>query len=259
MLSAGQSVWLGCGSDDMSCTRLSPFTNVTVPPTATVKFDGVKPAAVIVTVTFVGGGVPPPPPPPPPPVGGGGEGVIGLLPPPQASVPTVRMAAAAIRRSEDAFQVLEGPTHQRLIQVSRVAPRKQAEHDAPPRDRNNGATRRAGWNGGERQPATPSRFAGRKGLRGAQARNRAWRVGARASAVRRDVELRMSGGGEAAMLLWWRRRFHVHVGSVGPQPRYFTQSTASTRSVVSSASAVPLNAVTASTMRVTISRADASR
>jgi hypothetical protein len=72
----------------MSCTRLSEFTHVTVPPTASVVDEAVTPFAEMVSVTVLGAGVPPPPPPPPPPEGG--EGFVGLEPPPHAmAVPAI--------------------------------------------------------------------------------------------------------------------------------------------------------------------------
>src|SRR5262249_33907445 len=74
-LISGRSVCWGCGSEFMSCGRLSLLTNVTREPAATVTALGETPAAVIVIVAAVP--VPPPPPPQPP------DGAVGLsLPPP---------------------------------------------------------------------------------------------------------------------------------------------------------------------------------
>src|SRR4030095_5415062 len=78
-LISGQSVCCGCGSEFISCGRLSLLTNVTRDPGATVTFFGDTPLAVIVIVAATVPPVPPPPPPPPP------EGPVpGLSLPPQA-------------------------------------------------------------------------------------------------------------------------------------------------------------------------------
>ena len=110
---AGQVVCSGCGSDDMSCGRVSLLTKVTRPPAVMVTLRGDAPALVIVMVASllgagvgdglgdgaglgeglgVGDGV------------GEGEGVVGvLLPPPQAKA--VMAAASATVPRKPMFSV----------------------------------------------------------------------------------------------------------------------------------------------------------
>jgi hypothetical protein len=93
-LIAGHAVCSGCGSDAMSCTRLSLLTKVTRDPAAMVTVRGDTPLDVIVMVEVPG-------------VGGGegegdGEGVgeagVELLPP--HPMPTT---SAATQNDEAAF------------------------------------------------------------------------------------------------------------------------------------------------------------
>jgi hypothetical protein len=50
----GHEPCCGCGSDAISCERLSLLTNVTAWPTATVTVDGLTPADVMVIVAPLG-------------------------------------------------------------------------------------------------------------------------------------------------------------------------------------------------------------
>src|SRR5690606_5999296 len=68
-----QSVWFGCGSDEISCTRVLLLVTVTRPPRAMVTAAGLTPLGPMVIVAVMGG-VPPPPPPLP---AGGGDGDVG--------------------------------------------------------------------------------------------------------------------------------------------------------------------------------------
>jgi hypothetical protein len=79
-----QSPWSGCGSEFISCGRLSLLTNVTREPGATVMSRGETPFAVMVMVVEAVG------------VPGDGEGVgeLGLLPPPHATARAVVTVAA---------------------------------------------------------------------------------------------------------------------------------------------------------------------
>src|SRR5688500_7027247 len=98
----GQLVCAGCGSDVISCDRVSLFTNVTLCPTVIEPHDGlIAPLFLMVMVAPLAAGPAP-------------EGVVGVLPPPSPqAIISARLAAA-----DRGFQV------RFLVWVTGDAPRR---------------------------------------------------------------------------------------------------------------------------------------